>query len=64
MVIFSGNMKYKLSAYNHDSPCSLIGSIIVDADSLTSAAKMSEKHFEELLKENNDVTLTVEEVKE
>jgi hypothetical protein len=57
-------MKYKLSAYNHEFPCSLVGSIIVDADSLSSAAKLSEKHFEELLKENKDVTLKVEELKE
>ena len=53
-------MKYKLSAYNHDFPCSLVGSIIVNADSISSAAKMSE----ELLKESKDVTLTVEELNE
>ena len=57
-------MKYKLSAYNHDFPCSLVGSIIVSADSISSAAKMSEEHFKELLKENKDVTLTVEELNE
>jgi hypothetical protein len=57
-------MKYKLSAYNHEFPCSLVGSIIVDADSLSSAAKLSEAHFEELLKEYKDITLIVEELKE
>ena len=55
-------LKFKLSVYNHTTE-SYIASKLIEASSISSAAKLAEIHFKELLKENKDVTLKVEELK-
>ena len=55
-------MRYKLCVYDHDAE-SDIASKLIEASSITTAAKLAEIHFKELLKDNKGVTLRVEELK-
>lgn len=55
-------MRYKLCVYDHIKEV-FIASKIIDASSLSSAAKLAEIHFDKIQKANQDVTLKVEELK-
>tara|TARA_R110000803_G_scaffold49530_4_gene103043 strand:- start:1449 stop:1637 length:189 start_codon:yes stop_codon:yes gene_type:complete len=55
-------LRYKLCVYNHTTE-SYIASKLIEAGSISIAAKLAEIHFKELLKHNKDVTLKVEELK-
>ena len=55
-------MRYKIWAYDHSIE-SYVASKLIEASSLSSAAKLAEIHFEELQNKKVDVTLKIEELK-
>tara|TARA_R110001599_G_scaffold7417_2_gene36300 strand:+ start:183 stop:371 length:189 start_codon:yes stop_codon:yes gene_type:complete len=55
-------LRFKLSVYDHIVEA-FIATKIIDASSISSAAKLAEIHFEEMQHKNKDVTLSVEELK-
>ena len=54
-------MRYKIRVYDHNIEC-YIESKIIEAKSISSAAKLAEIHFAELQKTKVDVTLKIEEL--
>ena len=55
-------MRYKIWVYDHSIE-SYDASKLIEASSLSSAAKLAEIHFEELQNKKVDVTLKIEELK-
>ena len=53
-------MKYRIRVYNHETKA-FIANTVVEANSITIAAKFAEKVFETLQTKNKDVTLKIDE---
>lgn len=56
-------MKYRIRVYNHETKA-FIANTVVEANSITIAAKFAEKVFESLQTKNKDVTLKIDELKD